>query len=385
MRCHKSQCSRMLWIVVLIAIAGSAFSQSEGVPKNVILFIGDGMGVSHLTAAKITKGKLQMERLGVGGLLMTHSTSSLVTDSAAAGTALATGEKTYNGAISVTKDQRPIATVLEHAEKKGKRTGLVSSCSITHATPASFAAHVKNRSQDAQIAEQIVDSGVDVIFGGGRAYFLPSATEGSKRKDDKDLLAVLGKRMKVIQSAEEFAKLGKNLDAVAGFFADKHPGTARDRNPKLVDLTRKAIEILSRSKTGFFLMVEGSQIDWEAHGNRKDGVVGETVDFDDAVGVGMDFAQKDGQTLVVVTADHETGGFAVHKGSISDKTVSEGKFTSGGHTAAMVPIFAYGPGSTAFGGIDDNTMVGRTLIKYMLTTGTTTKSGTRLPRLSRRR
>jgi alkaline phosphatase len=134
----------------------------------------------------------------------------------------------------------------------------------------------------------------------------------------------------------------------------------------LADLTKKAIEILAKEDDGFFLMVEGSQIDWAGHENLQDYLIGETVDFDDAVGVGLDFAEKDGETLVIVTSDHECGGFAVHDGSMGEKKVTKSGFTCDEHTASMVPVFAYGPGSKAFGGIIDNTDIGKLMIRYVI-------------------
>ncbi len=334
------------------------------IPKNIILFIGDGMGVSHVTASRVTVEQLNMARLKTMGLLSTHSLNAFVTDSAAAGTALATGNKTYNGAISVLPDGTSLKTAIEYAEEHDKLTGIAVACSVTHATPAAFIAHTKSRNEQCLIAEQIAASGIDVILGGGLAYFTPQSTEGSVRKDDKDLISELNKRMKVIQSAEEFYQL-ENVDCLAGFFAADQPAKAGERKPDLTELTQKAIEILSKSKNGFFLMVEGSQIDWEAHANSQDTLIKELEDFDKAIGAGLDFAQDNTCTLVIVTADHETGGFAVHDGSVAEHKVSASGFTSKGHTAGMVPIFAYGPGSSAFAGIQDNTIVGKTIIKYL--------------------
>ncbi len=334
------------------------------IPKNIILFIGDGMGVSHVTASRVTVEQLNMARFKTMGLLSTHSLNAFVTDSAAAGTALATGNKTYNGAISVLPDGTSLKTAIEYAEEHDKLTGIAVACSVTHATPAAFIAHTKSRNEQCLIAEQIAASGIDVILGGGLAYFTPQSTEGSVRKDDKDLISELNKRMKVIQSAEEFYQL-ENVNCLAGFFAADQPAKAGERKPDLTELTRKAIEILSKSKNGFFLMVEGSQIDWEAHANSQDTLIKELEDFDKAIGAGLDFAQDNTCTLVIVTADHETGGFAVHDGSVAEHKVSASGFTSKGHTAGMVPIFAYGPGSSAFAGIQDNTIVGKTIIKYL--------------------
>lgn len=357
----------LLYSLLLVFLAVCTilfFTRRSAVPKNVILFIGDGMGVSHITAGKTVKGVLNLERFKTLGLLTTHSQNAFVTDSAAAGTALATGHKTYNGAVSVSIENKPLKTIVEYAEENGKATGLVVTCSLTHATPAAFVSHVKNRNDHTAIAEHIVNSGIDVMFGGGWAYFVQKSADGSKRNDNKDLIMKLSKRMKVILSVGEFRKLN-DIDSVAGFFAPDHLPKVKDREFSLAELTEKAIKILSKNSKGFFLMVEGSQIDWEAHNNNRDYIITELTDFDNAVGIGMDFALRNNRTLVLVTADHETGGFAVHDGSIVDKKITASGFTTKNHTASMVPIFAYGPGSSAFSGIHDNTIVGKTIIEYL--------------------
>ena len=350
-------------LLIVTSIFWIVFVKSDR-PRNIILFIGDGMGVSQITACKIVKGNLNLERCKALGLLTTHSQNSLITDSAAAGTAMATGHKTLNHAVSVSKDKKSLKTVLEYAEERQKSTGLVVACSITNATPAVFVAHVDSRKKKDVIAEQIVKSGIDVFFGGGLCYFLPRSTKGSERSDEKNLIIELEKRMKVVRSVKEFQNLG-DVDSVAGFFALKHPPMVRERRPRLSELTRKAIEILSKNKKGFFLMVEGSLIDSGGHRNDQNCLISEMIDFDDTVGVGLDFAEQNKQTLVVVTSDHETGGFAIHNGSMKYKTITESRFTGNKHTAAMVPLFAYGPGSAAFSGIGDNTIVGRTLIEFL--------------------
>ena len=333
-------------------------------PKNVILFIGDGMGVSQLTAAKYVNGELEMERLPVGGLITTHCTDKLVTDSAAGGTALATGQKTSYHTVSQTPGGEPLKTALEIAEEKGKATGLVCSSAITHATPASFSAHAASRYMEPEIAEQIAAKEIEVLFGGGLGFFLPQSAPGSLRKDDKNVLATLESRTAVITTAAEFNAL-ETPERVAGLFATNGPSRVSSERIPLEAMTRKAIDILSQDKQGFFLMVEGSQIDWAGHANDADYIVAEMRDFDAAVGAGLDFAEQDGDTLVVVTSDHETGGFSILGGSVADNTVTNTAFTTGGHSAAMVPVLAYGPGAEAFGGIQDNTDVGRQIIDYI--------------------
>ena len=344
--------------------AGVEGEPTGDVPANIVLLIGDGMGVSQVTAAKIELGTLHMERLTAGGFVTTFASNRLVTDSAASGTAFATGHKTYNGAISVSPDKEPLKTVLEYAEERGLATGLVTTCSITHATPAVFAAHVDSRQNEKEIARQMTASGVDVLFGGGWSYFLPNSEPGGVRTDGLNLLDELRERMPVALSVEEFRNL-PDTDAAAALFYPGHPPTVASREPSLAEMTGRALEILSRDEDGFFVMIEGSQIDWAGHENDHDWLMDEMADFDETVGVVMDFAEMHGRTLVVVTADHETGAYSVLDGSLERNLVTRPDFGSGDHSAAMVPVLAFGPGSAAFGGIQDNTDLGRTLIRYV--------------------
>ncbi|MEI7851905.1 MAG: alkaline phosphatase [Kiritimatiellales bacterium] len=338
------------FLLACLLITSAVFAE-DAVPKNIILFIGDGMGMSQVTAGKIAKGTLEMERCPVTGFVTIWANGALVTDSAAAATALATGVKTRNGALGVDPNDKPLKNVMEYAEEKGKSTGVAVVCSLTHATPAGFIVHAPRRKLDAEIAERIAASEVDVLFGGGLDFFKSSLPE-------------LQKKMPVALTAEEFRKIGTPAKAAAILYP-VHPPYAAQREVSLKELTDKAIGILSQNKAGFFLMVEGSQIDWAAHKNDGTNVVSEVVDFDNAVGAGLDFAAKDGQTLVIVTADHETGGFAVLGGSVENKTVDKTGFVQDKHTATMVPVFASGPGSAAFSGIHDNTDIGKTMIRYV--------------------
>ena len=347
---------RILYVLLLFGCGGTG-----DYPQNIILFIGDGMGVAHITAGKIAASTLHLERFPVSGLVTTHSANRLVTESAAASTALATGKKTNNQAVSVLPDGSPLKTLFEYARDLGKSIGVVVTSSVTHATPAAFMAHVDNRYKQAEIAEQIVNSGIDVLIGGGWAYFTPASIQGSLRKDDKNLLAVLESRMPLVLSAEKISAYSDSQKLAALLAPDGLPAAA-DRDYTLARLTRTAIQILSKNANGFVLMVEGSQIDWAAHDKDAPTIISEILDLDEAVGAALNFAQSAGRTLIVVTADHETGGFAVHDGSIQDRQVSATAFTTGGHTASMVPIFAYGPSSADFSGILDISRVGQILI-----------------------
>jgi alkaline phosphatase len=356
---------RFFFAIVVLAIVVFSCSGSDNTPENIIIFIGDGMGVGHITAGKIARGSINLERFSVVGLVNTDSANQLVTESAAAATALATGYKTNNRAISVSVDNEPLKTLFEYAKELGKSIGVVVTKSVTHATPAAFMAHAEDRRQHADIAEQIVNSDIDVLIGGGWAYFVPTTNEGSERKDHKNLLSTLETRMPVVLADDKLAAHTETRK-LAALLALKSLPKATDRDYSLTRLIQIAIHILSKNRNGFVLMVEGSQIDTAAHDHDQQYLIAELIDFDDAVGAGLDFAQKNRHTLILVTADHETGGLAVHDRSIKNRQVASTAFTTTGHTATMVPLFAYGPGSERFNGIQDNARVGQTLIELLL-------------------
>jgi alkaline phosphatase len=351
-----------VFLTVSMAAGGARAAGGDG-PENIILLIGDGMGVAHLTFGHIASGQLQAARMPVGGLILTFPYDGMVTDSAASGTAMATGFKTRNGMISISPGGDTLRTVLEAAEERGMSTGLVATSSITHATPAVFAAHVESRSMEAEIARQMTGSGLDLLIGGGLAFFVPRSVAGSRRADELDLLSMLRERMTVVRSVPRLMEL--EGEKAAALLAPAECPPAGEREYSLGDLTASAIRILSVGGAGFFLMVEGSQIDWAAHDNDDEGILSEMLDFDGAVGVALDFAEKDGRTLIIMTADHETGGFALNESEPTSSRMVEPAFTSGGHTMEMVPILAYGPGAEPFGGIHDNTFIGKRLIEYV--------------------
>jgi alkaline phosphatase len=367
MRINLKTVSRLFCICLVWAFLLLGCAADNDHPENIILFIGDGMGVAHITAGKIARGNINLERFSNVGLVTTHSADHLVTESAAAATALATGYKTNNRAISVSVDGEPLKTLFEYAKERGKSVGVVVTASVTSATPAAFMAHADDRRQQADIAEQIAYSGIDVLIGGGWSYFVPAANVGSKRKDQKNLLAALETRMPVILNDDKLsASVQADTHKLAALLSPGGLPKAAERDYSLAQLTRSAIDLLSKNRNGFVLMVEGSQIDWAAHDHAQQDLIAELIDFDDAVGAALDFAEKDRATLMVVTADHETGGLAVIDGSVQNRQVVATAFTTSGHTATMVPLFAYGPGSSRLSGIQDNARVGRILIDLLL-------------------
>lgn len=315
--------------------------------KNIILLIGDGMGTSQVYAGIVaSKGTLRMEEFSDIGFSKTYSANDFNTDSGAGGTAIATGHKTYNNAIGVNEDSLVCRSILEYAEDHGKLTGLIATSGITHATPASFIAHQPSRYLYEEIAADFLKTDIDLFIGGGRNHF-------DKRKDSIDLTKTLQ------HMGYQMAFTLKELEAVhhtklACLLYPGAPPRWSDGRKEMLGLSMaKALEVLP-GDNGFFLMVEGSQIDWGGHDKDINYVTEELLDFDAAVGAALDFAKKDGNTLVIVTADHETGGLSLLDGDIQKGTI-DAQFSTNHHTGVMVPVLAYGPGSGLFRGIYENT------------------------------
>ncbi len=309
--------------------AEDAAPANEAPSKNLIVLIGDGMGPAQVTAARdylmynkgidhltlddyyVGQATTYADRGEDGGTVV----SGAVTDSASAGTAFATGNKTYNAAISISNEDiaKPYASTIEAAEMAGKATGLVTTARITHATPAVFASHVRSRDNEVAIASQYLDSGVDVLFGGGSAYFLGKDEKG-KRPDGSIIGDFEAKGYNYVSDAASLNALPADSGMALGLFGSSHVAYTPDRTediPSLADMTSKAIELLSQDEDGFAMMIEGGRIDHASHANDFPTTVQEMLDFDAAVKVAMDFAKKDGNTSVVITADHETGGLSL--------------------------------------------------------------------------
>ena len=318
-------------------------------PKNVIFFIGDGMGLSQVFAAlSANNGELYLNQFTNFGFSKTHSADNYITDSAAGGTALACGKKTRNGMIGMSPDSVAIPSLLELSDKAGLSTGLVATVSIVHATPGSFIAHVPNRGQYEDIALSFLETDIDVFIGGGSKFF-------KQRKDKRDLFKELeAKGYRMYESMEDAQN--DNGQHIGILTTSEHMPTAATRKPSLETSTQKAIDVLKQNENGFFVMIEGSQIDWGGHQNDIRDVINETLDLDKAIGKALEYAVNDGNTLIVVTADHETGGLSVLGGN-PEKGIVNGVFSTEDHSAVMVPVFAYGPGAEVFNGIYNNTEV----------------------------
>ncbi|MEK4061072.1 MULTISPECIES: alkaline phosphatase [Paenibacillus] len=309
---------------------GAAKAQS----KNLIVLIGDGMGPAQISAARYfqqyTKGVSHLnldpyyvgqattyaDRGEDGGKIV----SGIVTDSASAGTAFATGHKTYNAGISVSNEDvsKPFASIIEAAETSGKATGLVTTARITHATPAVYASHVRSRDNESAIASQYLESGVDVLMGGGKQFFVTKDEKG-KRTDKNILPDFKAEGYTVVENKTALNALTSKNSKVLGLFGSSHVAYVPDRTaeiPSLATMTSKALNILSADKEGFVMMIEGGRIDHAGHANDLPTLVQEALDFDAAVKTAIDFAKKNGNTSVVVTADHETGGLSLSRDNI---------------------------------------------------------------------
>ncbi|WP_246050280.1 alkaline phosphatase [Neolewinella litorea] len=335
---------------------GGAYVRAQRGPKNIILMIGDGMGVTQISAGMYSSDKqLNLERFPVIGLHKSYSADNLITDSAAGATAFSAGVKTYNGAIGVDMDTMPVTTILEMAESAGMPTGLVATSSIVHATPASFYAHVKLRKEYEEIAADLMETDIDIFIGGGAKYFERREMDTRNLSDEmrsrgSEVASFVDTKLKDIKV--------KKAKRIAYYTADSEPLPYSQGRDYLVDATEIAMNFLDQRDSldkGFFLMVEGSQIDWGGHSNNSDYIISEVLEFDRAIGAALNFAQQDGETLVIVTADHETGGYAINTGSVRGQI--EGAFTSDYHTADLIPVFAYGPGAEQFSGIFENTAI----------------------------
>lgn len=317
--------------------------------KNVILMIGDGMSLMHVYSAWTANGgKLWLQNASAVGLSITTCNDRLITDSGAGGTAMATGHKTNYHYVGVDPDGKPLKSIMDYAKEKGKSTGMAVTCRIWDATPASFCCHNSNRDNEEDIVTDYVGCNIDYAFGGGWKLF-------KNRKDGRDLLQELRDKNYLTPSSwDELEKVKKGR--VFALVDSVDTPLPAERGDLLARASIKGINLLNQNKKGFFMMIEGSQLDDYGHFNDLNLLMQETLDFDQTVGRVLKWAEKDGETLVIVTADHETGGLTMVGGDQKENTV-ECKFSTTSHSGAMVPVYAYGPKAEEFTGIYHNTEI----------------------------
>lgn len=337
-------------------------------PKNVILLISDGAGLSQISSAYFFKdSSVNYSRFKNIGLMHTFSSDNNITDSAASATAFSTGEKTYNGAIGVSDDFKPVENITEIASRKGVKVGVISTSSVTHATPASFFAHTKSRNFQEEIALQLSRSEIDYFAGGGTKFF-------NQRNDGINVIDTLNLNGFNVNTNEldsfEYVQNNKKLAYLLA--SDGMPKIIDGRGHFLKNATMLGIDFLRQNNTPFFIMSEAAQIDWGGHDNDANYLITELIDFDNTIGAVLDFAENDGETLVIVTSDHETGGFTLagkpfinHQYAEIDEDYSTilPSFSTGGHSATLIPVFAFGPGAEEFSGVYDNTEIFHKILK----------------------
>jgi len=351
-----------LYLVILIFLVGCSGSSEESIKmgfkdteileikrfteeskaKNVILVIGDGTGINQITLSRMAIGgkdyRLAIDQMPIFGMSLTHSFNDIYTDSAAAATAWSAGQKTKNRYLSIDSEKNKLESIPEKFFKKGYLTGIVATSSITHATPAAFYAHIDSRYKEKEIANQLLLSKINIALGGGAKFFdLKNAAQTHVIIDQKELLEFDFKEDKKILGLFDEDGIIRSVD-----------------KPSQKDMTNFALKQLSMNEScnGFFLMSEASQIDWAAHDNDAKSMITEFKDFDNTIRELINFVTKDMNTLLLITADHETGGLQIMNEKDNNIIIQWG---TGRHTGIPVGVYAYGPGAHLFSGLMDNT------------------------------
>ncbi len=319
--------------------------------KNVILMIGDGMSLNHIQCAwTCNRGKLWLENAQATGLSKTPVENELIADSGAGGTAIAIGHKTMYHSVGVDKNGNPQPSLINLAHDKGLSTGVAVTCRLWDATPCDFLSHHVDRDQEQELIGLFPESPVDYVFGGGASMFKPE-----NREDKRDIFKELEEKgYSLVPTVEDFLNYEGGKAYCVPF--EKDTPEPLERKDMLAKVSMKQLELLSKNENGFFLMIEGSQLDDYGHWNQIEGLMQETLDFDQTAGEMFKWAAQNGETLVVVTADHETGGVTLIGGELESGTI-ETRFTTGSHSGVMVPIYAFGPGAEQFTGIMPNTEI----------------------------
>jgi len=346
----KNKLILLLTIVLSVSLTScktTGLIKKQPEVNKIILIIGDGMGLNQVFAAMSANGDtLCVERATEVSLQKNQPLKDYITDSAASGSAIACGKKTTNGKIGMDSANVAMESILKVAERHGYATGLVATSAISHATPATFIANQPFRGMMDEIATDFLKTDIDVFIGGGYDNF-------ANRSDSLNLVdSLLLRGYQVVYGLDSINEI--HSGKLAGFTAKGHnPSIINGRGDMLLRSTQKAVELLDQNKKGFFLMVEGSQIDFGGHANDADYVISETLDLNDVVNWAIDYAESDGHTLVILTADHETGGFIVLDVNRSTREVIS-TFTTFGHTPQMIPVYAFGAGTEYFRGIYQN-------------------------------
>jgi len=339
--------------------------------KNVIILIGDGMGINQITAYKIAKGgpnySTSFDRFPFSGLVKVHSFDNLITDSAASATAFSSGIKTKNRYLGVDSNGDDVELITEILLRKGFITGLVATSEITHATPAGFSIHNISRYNTDEIAKSMYDSKNHILMGGGKDFFMPKS-KGGKREDGLNFVDLIKEKHVYLESKEALMSFkGETSKRIFGLFAKEGLIRSEDE-PSLLDmfeftLNQSAKMSQKNGCSGFFIMAEGSQIDWAGHENDFDYQFEEMDEFHDVVDHALNFVKSRDDTLLIVLSDHETGGLLIEMDELRRKPSSSmivswnTAIEEGTHTGTMIPAFSYGPGAINFTGVMDNTDV----------------------------
>tara|TARA_B100001175_G_scaffold295357_1_gene283334 strand:- start:788 stop:1912 length:1125 start_codon:yes stop_codon:yes gene_type:complete len=317
--------------------------------KNIILAVGDGAGLNQVMLSRLAIGgmdhKLSIDQLPYHGISLTHSYNNIYTDSAAAATTWATGHKTKNRYLSIDVNKEKLQTITEMLSKKSYISGLVATSSITHATPAAFYAHIDSRYKYSEIAEQLIDSPINIAMGGGLEFFDIEKIEDSHH---------------ILTNKKSFNLNFNDSKKVIGLF--DNDGIYRDTDkPTQREMTDFTLKYLNKNQcNGFFLMTEGSQIDWAAHDNNANEMIAEFRDFDLTIKDLINFVTQNKETLLIITADHETGGLQILKQEDDSVIVQWG---TGSHTSTPVGVYTYGPAAELFNGVMDNTDIHQKMLE----------------------
>jgi alkaline phosphatase len=333
-------------------------------PRSIILVIGDGMGLGHLAAVSALvrgpAGGLAVECAPVVGLVRTWAADTLVTDSAAAASAMATGMKTSKNVVSQQRDGSAPRTLLEAAAEIGMATGVVTTAGLADATPAAFLAHAAHREEYRTILEQLLASDATVLIGGDWERYLKASRQPGYIKLVRSAESEAGARFTVVRDAAALATAPAPLLALL----PARPGSRSAHGPPLAESSHRALELLGDRAVGFLLVVEQEETDESAHDHDLDAVVAAMKELDEALRVILEHAAARGDTLVVVTADHDTAGMAITDGDFDD-AMAELRWLDDGHLNTWVPLFAFGPGAPRFAGVYDNTEIGRRIAELL--------------------